>query len=114
MPRIDVDLSGFTAVRADLDRLAAQQRAAEADVANARSALDAATRAGVPADHAQELNARIATAQAARAALVAQRGALQKRLDELANRFVVQRDPAALVGSLDGHQPLALLPMRLE
>ena len=114
MPRIDVDLSGFTATRTDLDRLALQQRTVEAEVAAARSALDAAARSGASADHTRLLAERVDAAQAARNALVDQRAALQRRLDELANRFVHQRDPATLVGSMDGHVPIALLPMRIE
>src|SRR5258706_188669 len=114
MSRIEVDLSGFSATRTELDRVTSQQRAADAEVAAARAALAAAVRAGAATRQTQMLTGRIAAAQASRAALVDQRDALQKQLDGLANDLVRQRDPAALVGSLDGHFPIALLPMRLE
>lgn len=114
MPRIDVDLTGFAATRRELDGLALRQRAADAAVAKARNALAAAVRAGVPTREADALTARVAAAQAERKALVDERAALQKRLDLLADRFVRERDPSALVGSLDGHVPIALLPMRIE
>src|SRR5258706_4456126 len=114
MSRIEVDLSGFSATRTELDRVTSQQRAADAEVAAARAALAAAVRAGAATRQTQMLTGRIAAAQASRAALVDQRDALQKQLDGLANDLVRQRDPAALVGSLDGHFPIALLPVRLE
>src|SRR5258706_8533603 len=114
MSRIEVDLSGFSATRTELDRVTSQQRAADAEVAAARGALAAAVRSGAATRKTKLLTQRIAAAQASRAALVDKRDALQKQLDGLANDFVRQRDPAALVGSLDGHFPIALLPMRLE
>ena len=114
MPRIDVDLTGFTQTRTELDRLALRQRTAEARIVSAKTALDAAVRAGASADERKALGARVASAQAARNALVAERRALQNRMDELANGLVRNRDPSALVGALDGHIPIALLPMRIE
>jgi len=114
MPRIDIDLRSFKATRTDLEQLALRQRTAETEVAAAKSALDVAVRAGANADQTQQLATRLARAQGARNSLVEQRGALQRRLDDLANGLVHQRDPEALVGSLDGHVPVALLPMRIE
>ena len=114
MARIDIDLSGFAATRSDIGALAARQRAAEAEITSARGALDAAIRAGAAEDESQTLAARLAAAQAARQAIVAERARLQQRLDGMANAVVRQRDPAAMVATLDGHLPIALLPMRLE
>jgi len=114
MPRLDLDLRDFTATRTDLQRLALAQRAAEADVAAARSALGEAVRAGISGERSELLAQRVAVAQAARDRLVAQRSVLQTRLDDAANRFVRDRDPADLVGGLDGHVPIALLPVRIE
>ncbi|HEV7822620.1 MAG TPA: hypothetical protein VGO84_15665, partial [Burkholderiales bacterium] len=114
MPRIDVDLSGFSATRSELESVTSQQRLASAEVAAARGAFAAAIRSGAATRQTKLLSQRIGAAQASRAALVEKRDALQKQLDGLANDFVRQRDPAALVGSLDGHFPIAFLPMRLE
>ncbi len=114
MDRLNLDLRDFSATRADLERLALRQRAAEADVAAARNALAEAVRAGVSGDRSQLLRQRVAAAQAARDGLVAERGALQRRLDDLANRVIRERDPAEVVNVLDGHLPIALLPMRIE
>ena len=114
MAGIDLDLSGFAAARRDLAALALRQRAADADLAGAKAALDAAIRAGASANDTPPLAARVASAQAARAALVASRRNGQEQFDRLADRILRQRDPALSVGALDGHQPIALLPMRLE
>ena len=114
MAGIDLDLSGFAAARRDLAALALRQRAADADLAGAKAALDAAIRAGASANDTPPLAARVAAAQAARAALVASRRNGQEQFDRLADRVLRQRDPALSVGALDGHQPIALLPMRLE
>ena len=114
MPRIDIDLRSFKATRTELEQLALRQRAADAEVAAARNALDAAVRSGAPVDRTEILRTRVATAQAARNSFAERRQTLQRGLDELANRLVQQRDPAAMVGSLDGQVPIALLPMRIE
>ena len=114
MARIDIDLSKFASTRTGLEQLAAQQRIADADVTAAKLALDAAVRAGVDPARAASLSARVAAAQAARSALVDKRRVLNRKFDDLANQAIAGQDPSALVGSLDGRQPIALLPMRLE
>src|SRR5437773_9608652 len=114
MNGIDIDLNAFAATRAELDRLAARQRAVDADIAAAKRALESALRAGASADERQSLDARVTEAQAARGALVEQRRALNRRFDALADGVLVGRDPSALVASLHGDLPIALLPMRLE
>ena len=57
---------------------------------------------------------RLKQAVADRAALVQKKQALQARIDALANGLLLQQDPSRLVGSMDGRQPIALLPMRIE
>jgi hypothetical protein len=109
-----IDLSGFTALRGDASTLAARQRAADAALAAAEAALEVARRTGAVANDAAALAARVAAAQAARAKVVADRRALQERFDLLADGVLRDRDPALAVGALDGRQPIALLPMRLE
>ncbi len=114
MTRLDLDLATFTAARAALGQIAAKQRAADADIAAARQALALAVRAGADAQATAALNAQLARATSARSALVAERTSLQRRFDDLADRVVLRHDPSTLVASLDGAQPIALLPMRLE
>src|SRR5438034_244639 len=50
MNGIDIDLNAFAATRAELDRLAARQRAVDGDIAAAKRALASALRAGATAD----------------------------------------------------------------
>lgn len=114
MPRIDIDLSKFAATRSGLKQLAAKQRIADADVTAAKLALDSAARAGADPANTASLRERLAAAQAARSGIADTRRILNREFDELANRAVAGRDPATLVSSLDGHQPIAMLPMRLE
>lgn len=114
MARIEIDLSTFASTRAGLEQLATKQRGAEADVAAARLALDAAVRAGADPAGAASLRARVTEAQARRAAFVDKRRALNREFDDLANRAAAGRDPSTLVASLDGHQPIAMLPVRIE
>jgi hypothetical protein len=114
MALIDINLSGIALIRTRLEQVAAQLRAADAELAIAKQALDAAIRSGASAADTAPLSGRIVTAQLARSSLVEQRRGLNQRLDELANDIAGRQDPAALVASLDGHQPIALLPMRIE
>src|SRR5258707_15250931 len=99
MPRIDVDLSGFSATRTELDRVTSQQRAADAEVAATRGALAAAVRSGAATRPTKMLSQRIAAAQASRAALVDKRDPPQKQPGGLANDFARQRHPPPLGGS---------------
>jgi hypothetical protein len=114
MAGIDIDLSGFATGRRDLAALALRQRTADAELVVAKGAFEVAVRAGASANDTPPLAARVAAAQSARSSLVDARRQLQRQLDSIADRFVRQRDPALSVGALDGHQPIALLPMRLE
>lgn len=114
MTRIDIDLTKFASTRTGLEQLAVKLRLADSDVVAARGTLDSAIRAGVDPVHTASLKARVAAAQAARTALVEKRRALNREFDDLANRVIAGRDPSELVSGLDGHQPIAMLPMRLE
>ncbi|HSW22910.1 MAG TPA: hypothetical protein VLJ62_09095, partial [Burkholderiaceae bacterium] len=112
MPRIDIDLSGFVAARGGLAQLATEQRTLDAEIAELRRRSAGAQRAG--ADDAAALQRRIAQAQRNRQALVERRRALNREFDALAERLAAGRDPSQLVEGLDGRQPLALLPVRIE
>jgi hypothetical protein len=114
LTRIDIDLTAFAATRAALAQLDAKQGSADADIAAATLALTTGIRSGADAQSMKALNARVAEAQKARSAILAERSVLTKRLDDLANRVVGGRDPSTLVASLDGGHPIAMLPLRIE
>jgi hypothetical protein len=114
MPRIDIDLGRFAATRGELEQLATQQRSADAEVTIAKRALESAVRAGADPTNTASLRDRLAAVLAARGNIVERRRVLNRAFDDLANGAVAGRDPATLVGSLDGRQPIAMLPMRLE
>jgi hypothetical protein len=114
MPRIDIDLGRFVATRGELDQLATQQRRADSEVVIARRELESAVRAGDDPTHAASLRDRLVAAVAARSSVVERRRALNRAFDDLANGALAGRDPAILVGGLDGQHPIAMLPMRLE
>jgi len=114
MSRIDIDLSKFAATRSGLEQLAAKQRIADADVTAAKLALDSAVRAGAGPANTASLRERLGAAQAERSGIVDKRRILNREFDDRANDALAGRDPATLVSSLDGHQPIAMLPMRLE
>lgn len=110
----DHELSSFKTTRSELDQLTLRLRTADCEAASAKLALDRVTRTGASAREREALGHRFAFAKAARKSIVEERRALQNRKEALANEFIRQRDPAALVASLDGRIPIALLPMRIE
>lgn len=114
MPSDEIDLNAFKATRSELGSLASRLRAADSDATSTKKALELATRAGAPARERDALTRRLAAAQAARKSIIDQRSAMQARKAALADQFVRQRDPSAMVASLDGHVPIALLPIRME
>jgi len=114
MPRTPIDLNAFTSLRTKLEQLAVRQRKADTEMAAARQALDVAVRSGAAPAEVARLNAGIAAAQSARNSLADQRRALNEKPDAQARAAAVGIDPAALVASMDGKHPIALLPMRLE
>ena len=114
MPRLDIDLGQFAATRRELEQLATQQRSADAEVTGARRALESAVRAGADSTSTASLRDRLAAVLAERSSIVERRRVLNRAFDDLANGALAGRDPAALVAGLDGRQPIAMLPMRLE
>ena len=114
MARIDLDLGALTAARKSLQDVAASQRAADLGITALKAALDAAVRDGASSNVTVPIQEQLRQAMADRAAVVRQKQALQARIDALANGLLQQQDPSRLVGSMDGRQPIALLPMRIE
>ena len=114
MPRINLNLSDLTAARAALENVTTAQRRLDVELARAKTQLDAAVRAGESPNVTVPLQESIRESTAARAALVAQQRGLRAQIDALANNLLLQQDPARLVESMDGRQPIALLPMRIE
>lgn len=114
MPRIDLDLSGLDAARKLLRESIAEQRSLDLEIANAQASLDAATRTGESPNLTVPLRERIKEAVAKRVAFKTQQRELGSRIDAIASGLLQQQDPSRLVESMDGHQPIALLPMRIE
>lgn len=109
MPRLDLDLGALDGQRRLLRDAVAEQAIADRRVADAQAALSRATAAD-----ADRLAAAAREAVDARTALQKRRRDLQADIDRLAGGLVGQRDPSTLVESMDGQQPIALLPVRLE
>ncbi len=114
MPRIDLNLSALTRERLTLQSLQAEQRQVELDLAAKQAALDAAQRAGESPNVTGMLQEAVAQAALARQRLADKRRSLSADIDGLANGLLRELDPAQMVESMDGGQPIALLPMRLE
>lgn len=114
MPRLELNLSGLKVQRSGLVELQTKQRQLDSDLTVQRAALDAALRAGQSLNVTGEMQARIEAAQVERSALDARRHELQAGIDRVADGLLGERDPAQLTEALDGGQPIALLPMRLE
>jgi hypothetical protein len=112
MARLDIDLSPFNAAREGLAGLAGEQRALDAEIGALQRELASAQRAG--AESAAALERRVADALQSRQALVDRQRALKRDFDALADRAALGLDPSRLVESLDGRQPIALLPVRIE
>ena len=114
MPRIDLNLSALARERLSLQSLQAEQRSVELDLTAKQAALDAAQRAGESPNVTGVLREAVAQATLARQRLADRRRGLSADVDGLANGLLRELDPAQLVESMDGGQPIALLPMRLE
>jgi hypothetical protein len=114
MPRLNLDLAALNAERRTLQAIAAEQRAAERAALEARNALDAARRAGEPAAALARLQQAAREAEAARERVSGRRREVEGRVNGVADALVRDRDPAALAEALDGRQPIALMPMRIE
>ena len=114
MPRIPLDLSSLTANRGALQALVVEQRELDGNLNRQRSLLDAALRAGESANVTAPLQQQITEAEDARQQLVGRRRELAIGIDRLADGLLAEQDPGRLAESMDGGQPIALLPMRLE
>ena len=114
MPRIDLNLSALARQRLSLQALQTEQRRAELELATKQAVLDAALRAGESANVTGMLREAVAQAALARQRAADRRRGLSADIDGLANGLLRELDPAQLVESMDGGQPIALLPMRLE
>ena len=71
-------------------------------------------RAGESPNVIVPLQQAIRDAEAARQRLSNRRREIERGIDRIADGFLGQQDPARLAGAMDGDQPIALLPMRLE
>ena len=114
MARIDLDLSTLTRERQSLQSLLNEQRRLDQDLAGKQAALDAALRAGESPNVTGVMREDLAQAGLARQRLADKRRGQAVRIDDIANGLLRERDPALMMETLDGGQPVALLPMRLE
>jgi len=114
MPRLELNLSKLNQQRTSLLELQAKQRQLDSDLAKQRATLDAALRAGQSPNVTGVMRVQLEAAQEKRSALDARRRDMQIGVDRVADGLLGERDPAQLTEALDGGQPIALLPMRLE
>jgi hypothetical protein len=114
MPRLDLNLNVLTQQRQNLVALQAQLREIDNQITKQKAAFEAALRTGQSTDVTEELRVQLETTRAERSNLSAQRRELGIGIDQLADGLLFNRDPAQLTEALDGGQPIALLPMRLE
>lgn len=114
MPRLDLNLDNLNQQRQSLLSLQVQLREIDSRVLAQQAELEAALRAGQSANVVAPLKTQLENVRAGRSDLLAQHQALRLDIDRLANGLLAQRDPAQLAEALDGNQPIALLPMRLE
>ncbi len=114
MPRINLDLNALSQDRSTLQSVVAEQRGLDTAVLSQKNALEAAQRASASTDTIAQLQQALRDAEAARQRLIDQRREIEQRVDRFADGLVRNQDPAVLAQALDGRQPIALLPMRLE
>jgi hypothetical protein len=114
MPRIALDLSSLNQERRALQTLIAQQRGIDRQLGKQQDDLAAALRAGESPNVTVPLQQSITDSLAARQQLLNRRHEIERGIDRIADGLLRQRDPAQLVQTMDGGQPIALLPMRME
>ncbi|MEO7337683.1 MAG: hypothetical protein ABIV63_13985, partial [Caldimonas sp.] len=114
MPRLDLDLRSLQAARARLQEATVALRALDRQLAADRAALDAAEGDGESPNVTVPIRQRIVEASAKRADLARAQRDLSSGIDTLANGLLREQDPSAMVATMDGQQPIALLPMRIE
>jgi len=111
MPRLDLNLGPINGLRQDAAALVAQQSQLDTRLLQQAARIDALKLQGAPLVDAQ---ADLEKLRQSRAELARRRAELDLRLDAGVNDLVLQRDPALLAEALDGGQPIALFPVRLE
>ncbi len=114
MPRLDLNLATLNQQRQSLLTLQAQLREADSQLLMQQALLDAAQRAGQSPNVTEPLRTQLESARIDRNNLSARRNELKTGIERLADGLLGERDPAQLTEALDGGQPIALLPMRLE
>ncbi|MGA7949977.1 MAG: hypothetical protein WCA45_07435, partial [Thiobacillaceae bacterium] len=114
MPRLDLNLSALNEQRQAVVALHAQQRQLDNTIAARQAALDAALRAGQSPNVTGILQQQVDDARAQRQTLVNQIRGQRVSIDQFANGLLGKLDPSNMAEALDGGQPIALLPMRIE
>ena len=114
MPRLDLNLSQINSLRSDLATLGAQQQAIDAQLLQHSARISLLKQQGAPAQQVAEAVAEVEKMRKARGDVLTLRDEARKRVDAVANGWLLQRDPALMAESLDGGQPIALFPVRLE
>ncbi len=114
MPRLDLNLSALNQQRRELAALQSQQLELDNALATQQAALDAALRAGESPNVIGMLQEQVNESRAARQQLLNRLREQALGIDQLSNGLLGELDPARMVEALDGGQPIAILPMRLE
>src|SRR5260370_35891456 len=114
MPPLELDLPPFSRLREQAAQQAQQRSRLDTEIGGQQYRLDRNRRRDVPADALAQIEARLAELKRERSNLVERGRALSLELDHLANGLLGRRDPALLAEALDGGQPIALFPVRLE
>jgi len=113
-PAAPPDLSPLEDRRRQLQELVGSLRALDQRLAKRRAELAAALRAGASPNVTIPLQEAIREDETARRQRQLHRRELQAAIDRLVDGLLGELDPARMLESLDGGQPIALLPMRLE
>lgn len=114
MPRLNLNLATLNLQRQNLLTLQAKLGEVDTQLVMQQAKLDAALRAGQPLTVTDVLRGQLERARAERNNMSAQRHEMVIGIDRSADGLLEERDPAQLVDAMDGGQPIALLPMRLE
>ncbi|MDB5847134.1 MAG: hypothetical protein JWP29_886 [Rhodoferax sp.] len=114
MPRLDLNLNEINSLRQDLATLATQQSRIDTQLLQQAARIEDLKRQGAPQRTLAEAEVQRDQLLHDRAAVATQAADARRRVDAVANGWVLQRDPALLAQALDGGQPIALFPVRLE
>lgn len=118
MPRLELDLSEINTLRGELERMAGEQRTLDVQLAQKVAQARALQRSNAASA------SQLAALQAELAQLRTQRGAARQRADTLQRTLAEhigrleqwrhRQGPEAMAEALDGSQPIAMFPVRLE